>query len=370
MYSNRFKMAVRHLLLLFTLAPLKVEAGFSSIYAFGDGICTTNTNNTPLTQLYYGKRYCNGRVWIEVLAEWQGIPYEVSKNKSFFGHDSIALINSVNTFVAPPDAATSLFIVWVNNADFVEFINTNGNEPPYTASTPLGPWTSFINAAITRHTDAVTTLYSKGARVIVMPKAVNIGSTPFYNLNTATTAFLRDRVIQFNTAFDTAMVALETSNTGLVIYRPNMFTFFEEVLANPSAFGLINPEGTDGAVFDFPNPSLMTGTATNYIFWDDLHPTAKFQMQLADLVQKMISPVKVTNITRPGSDTQIIVANVPMGRAGEVQGSATLAPPWQTDSPILVPFSAGGSTTGSVTFPSVGTKRFYRVGFPLVWTWP
>jgi GDSL-like Lipase/Acylhydrolase len=370
MHSNRSQIIILFLLVLVALAISPARAGFSSIYAFGDGICTTDTNNTTQTQLYHGKRYCNGRVWIEVLSQWQGVAYQVSKNKSFFGHDSVKLINSVNAFVAPVDAATSLFIVWANNADFVEFINTAGNEPPYTANTPLGPWNSFINSAVSRHTQAITTLYNKGARVVVMPKAVNISSTPLYNLDEVTNTFLKNRVIQFNTAFDTAMIALAASKAGLVIHRPDTFTFLEQVLANSSAYGLIHPTGTNGAVFDFPNPSLATGTATNYVFWDDLNPTAKFQMQLADLVQQMISPAKVQSITSITSNVQITVANVPLGRAGVVEGCAALVPPWQTDAAINVPFSVGGSTTTAVTFPTAGTARFYRVGFPVAWTWP
>lgn len=355
------------ILLLVSLAP-KTFASFSSIYGFGDGISTTTTPTTP--SLYYGNRFCNGLVWVEVLAKWQGITYDSNKNMSFFGHDSQALLNSVAAFAAPADGTTALFVLWVNNADFVGFINTAGNAPPYSPSTPLTPWTNFITSAVARHTQAVTTLYDKGARVIVMPKAVNIGSTPFYSFNTATTTFLRDRVIQFNAAFDAAMVSLAASKAGLVIHRPDTFTFVEQAIATPSAFELIHPVGTGGAIFDIANPSLVSGTATNYIFWDDLHPTAKFQMMLADLAQQLLSPAKITNITRPGSDTQLTITNVPLGRAGVVKGCAELLPPWQTDAAVSVPFTAGASTTTSVTFPAVGTKRFYRVGFPVVWTWP
>jgi phospholipase/lecithinase/hemolysin len=342
---------------------------------FGDGVSTTTTNlppiNAPLSSFYFENTNCNGRVWVEVIAKWQGITYVSNKNKSYFGHDSQVLISSVNALAAPADNSTSLFVVWVNNADFVLFINTNGNTPPYSPSTPLAPWTNFITSAVERHSQAISILYEKGARVIVMPKAVNVLSAPRYkNLNSATKTFFRDRIMQFNTAFDAEMISLAASKEGLVIYRPDTFTFLEQAIANPSAYGLIHPTNTNGAINDLANPLLNTGTAPTYIFWDDINPTAKFQMLLADLAQQMISPVQVTNITRPGSNTQVTVANVPLGRAGVVQGSAALVPPWQADASINVPFSVGGSTTTSVAFPAVGTARFYRVGFPVVWTWP
>lgn len=370
MQSKFFQTALGSVLLLLAFPASKAFASFSSIYVFGDGVSTTTTPTT--SALYFENTFCNGRVWVEVLAKWQGITYEAEKNNSYFGHDSQALITSVNSFVTPADSATALYAVWVNSADFVGFINTVGNGPPYSSSTPLAPWTSFITSAVARHTQAVTTLYDKGARVIVMPNAVNVGSAPLYSMSAASNTFLKDRVIQFNSAFDAAMISLAASKPGLVIHRTDTFTFFEQAIANPGAFGLIHPPGTEGAIFDIqdPSPSLETGTATNYIFWDDLHPTAKFQMMLADLAQQMLSPIKITSITRLGSNTQITVANVPLGRAGEVQGSAALMPPWQTDASISVPFTVGGSTTSSVTFPAGGTKRFYRVGFPVVWTWP
>jgi phospholipase/lecithinase/hemolysin len=370
--SSNIRLSLALLLLALPLA--RSSASFSSIYVFGDGVSTTTRNLPPLPRppspLYFENTNCNGRVWVEVLAKWQGITYEASKNISYFGHDSQALITSVNSFSMPADSATALYAVWVNSADFVGFMNTAGNEPPYSPSTPLAPWNNFIASVVARHAQAVTTLYDKGARVIVMPNAVNVGVAPYYGLDAVSNAFMKDRVIQFNTAFAAAMISLAASKPELVIHRPDTFTFFEQAIANPSAFGLIHPPGTEGAIFDFESPSLVTGTATNYIFWDDLHPTAKFQMFLADLAQQLISPVKITNITRPGSNAQITIANVPLGRAGAVQGSDTLAPPWLTDAAVNVPFTVGGSTTTSVTFPAAGTKRFYRVGFPVVWTWP
>jgi len=43
---------------------------------FGDGVSTTTNKLLDSPALYYGHRYCNGRVWIEVLAQRQGISYE------------------------------------------------------------------------------------------------------------------------------------------------------------------------------------------------------------------------------------------------------------------------------------------------------
>ena len=52
---------------------VQAPADFTSIYCFGDGVSTTTDNTDPAEQAkYYGQSFCNGRVWLEVLAQWQG----------------------------------------------------------------------------------------------------------------------------------------------------------------------------------------------------------------------------------------------------------------------------------------------------------
>ena len=339
---------------------------FTSLYAFGDGVCTTTGNKASgsLASLYYGNRYCNGSVWIEVLARWQGLAYNAANNISYFGQDSGELITNITAFTPPSDVGTSLFVVWCNNADLVEFSQTNA--PPYDSS-DMNAWTTFINQAVTRHTQAVTQLYNKGARTLVMPNSVNITAAPYYNgMNANDASFLRQRAIQYNAAFSSAMSTLAASKQGLRIYQPDTFTFFAQVLATPSDYGLVNP-GID-AITNLGNPSL-TGPGASYIFWDYIHPTAKFQIHLANLVQSQIQPVKVSGITSNGISTQLQLSNVPLGLAGVVEGSASLTS-WQKDADLSYPTGTGNSTTKVVTVPTSGPKRFYRVAFPVVWTWP
>lgn len=377
MHSKFFQTALGSVLLLLAFPASKAFASFSSIYVFGDGVSTTTTNlppiNAPSSVLYYQNTNCNGRVWVEVMSQWHGLAYDVSKNVSYFGQESVALLENVNSAGTFTDGATALVFVWCNNADFVEFYQA-GNGPPYLPG-DIPEWTTFNNASITRHTQAITTLYNKGVRNLVMPNAVNIPATPdFIFPNNSDYEFFRDRIIEYNTSFENTIKAHAATLPGLLVHRPNTYAFFEQVRENPSAYGLINPPGDPGTktsnAIDSEEDLSFTGPGAQYIFWDYLHPTAKFQMQLAEFFQQIVSPIKITSITRPGSNTQITVANVPLGRAGEVQGSAALMPPWQTDASISVPFTVGGSTTSSVTFPAGGTKRFYRVGFPVVWTWP
>lgn len=294
--------------------PTAAAGQFSSVYAFGDGVCTTTGNNSSTPSLYFGNRYCNGRVFIERLTEdWQGLTYYPGRNKSYFGQDSNDLLNNIDDFSAPGNVATALFIVWVANADFVEFSQTS--TPPYTnADKPA--WTTFIEESVARHKQAINKLYNKGVRTLVMPNAVDISATPYYDIPASDSSFIRSRASQFNTLFKAEMIAHAATKSGLTLYLPNTFKFFEDVLANPSAFGMINPQvggHSIDAITHLGNPGL-NGPGANYVFWDYTHPTAKFQMHLAELIQDMIDiPPAVTlqpvsNIINSGTSTTLSVA--------------------------------------------------------------
>jgi len=331
-------------------------AAFTSLYAFGDGVSTTT--NSPGGSIYYGKRYCNGRVWIEVLAQWQGLTYVSNRNWSYFGQYSPNLAANVNSFPAPSDASTALFIIWVNNADFVYNVQ---NYSPYTAS-KLPAWTSAMNQSLSNHTWVVTNLYTKGARTFVLPNAVDISKiTPAYpGLTPADKSFIRQRTIDYNTAFSLALSNTAAYFSNLTIYVPDTFGFFDKVLAQPAAYGFTNT--VSDAIDD--GYTSFNGRSTNYVFWDYLHPTAKCQMMIADLTQQLLSPVRISQITPfPGSN-RLDAVNIPIGRNGVVMESTNLAN-WVSDQN----FNSTNSTQ-SIFVPANNMTSFYRLQFPFVWTWP
>ncbi len=351
---------------LWLLHSSVIAADFNSIYIFGDGVSNTNHAPTGVALNYHENRFCNGRVYVEVLSNWQGLDFGNSKNFSNFGNDSSVMLTSVNQLVLPTDAADSLFIIWSNNADYVNF--TGEIEPPWTNP---APWNAMANASIANHIAAVTTLYQKGARKIVMPNAVDVTRVPLYNaFDSASRSFARQRIITYNQQFKTAMADVMFDNPGLEILVPDTFSFFDQVLTHPGTYGMVNFSDFNAGGIDSGDPAV-NGAGANYVFWDDYHPTAKFQMHLAAFFQQIISPVKVSPLTFSAGSGQLAVSNIPLGRAGVIEGSATLAAgSWQQDAAILLPFSNGGSTAQSFNVPASGPRRFYRASFPVVWVWP
>lgn len=349
---------------VFLMASGAVVAGFTSIYTFGDGVSTTTDG--PGGGDYFGNSRCNGRVWVEVLSKWQGIDYDAVKNQSYFGHTSEELKTNTTALSAPADADTSLFVVWVNNADFVLLVTEQIN-PPFVSTTP---WDNLTSQSIANHTEAVNTLYDKGARLILMPTAVDIMATPQFNFfDAGDKNFARARIAEFNTQFVAAMTALASSKQDLKIVLPDIFGFLDKVLANPEGFGMINPNPANSGLNDSLDPAL-DGAGAQYVFWDDLHPTAKFQMHLASFIQQTFMPLKVSDFSFSGGNIHLTVANIPLGREGVILGSATLQPgSWEADQSISEP-SPGGSIIKTFVLPDDSPRRFYKVEFPVVWTWP
>ena len=234
----------------------------SSLHIFGDGVsCTTTTSNQP-TALFYGDRNCNGRVWVEVLAQRQGLPLYGSNNLSYFGNDSPTLVTELSHYTAPSDASTALFVVWLCDADFVwDMLNVY-------PSLDLSTWNSYINSSLTNHWQIITNLYAKGARTFLLPNAVDITEVPeFSGLRASDKSFVRQRVVAFNTAFAAMVNQARASLPGITIYVPDYFSLLDSMLAQPATYGLINPPGSGDAIEDgYTSPSSAPGA--NYIFWD------------------------------------------------------------------------------------------------------
>src|ERR1700685_3098912 len=104
-------------ILLFGFMALPVQAAFSSFYVFGDALSATADPKAPGGSYFYGQRWSNGRVWVEVLAQRQGLTINNTNNNSYWDHNSSALLAELNNFSVPANVANDLFIVWVCNAD-------------------------------------------------------------------------------------------------------------------------------------------------------------------------------------------------------------------------------------------------------------
>jgi len=388
------------MILLIGSVVCSTASAYNSLYVFGDGTCTTTNNivSGNLAKDYYGKRYCNGRIWVEVLAQRQGIG--ISNNWSYFGQYSGPMVNNVKSFQTPSDAANDLFVVWAADADFVGFMS-------YSLTTNV--WNPMINTSLTNHFTIITNLYAKGVRTLIVPNAVDITEIPEYNQSsTSIKSFVRGRTVYFNTNLIATVNRAKAACPGLTVYVPDIFSLLDNAITNAAYYGLTNATLSGQPIdaqdyYGTANATTNSGLGTNFIFCDYMNPTAQMHEVLADTVQQIISPVKIGRISQINGSNEVDIVNVPVGLSGSLDNSTNLVPAvWTsvasfnslaTAQSVFVPtpplpanFGEGSGSGGSGSLPNPGdtnalssvsssntvytAAQLYRLRFPYSWNWP
>jgi phospholipase/lecithinase/hemolysin len=351
---------------LFTLVALffaanlfPAHAAYSSLYVFGDALSSTTDNPDPR---YYGHRYSNGRIWVEVLAQRQGLVYDASRNNSYYDHNSAALVTQINGFSKPVDVTNDLFIVWVCNADTFDAAQDLDTS---------NQWVAANNLSQTNHLQIITNLYAKGVRTLILPNAVDISKIPAFNTSSSFTNVMRAGCIDYNIKFSNTVSQARALCPGLKIQAPDFFNLLNNVLTNASFYGLTNALKNGLSIDALDDPLIFNivstnGPGTNYIFWDKTNPTAKFHAVIAEVAQQLISPVQVSQVTAFTGSNQLDVVNMPVGLNGFVDGVNDMS---LTSWTVKASFSCI-TTTQSVFVTFGGPQWFYRLRFPYAWSWP
>jgi len=346
---------------------LPAQAAFKGMYIFGDALSSTNGNITGSSS-FYGQRYSNGRVWVEILAQRQGVI--ISNNLSHFDWNSAIMVANVKNFtITQANASNALFVVWVNNSDAYDAA---------TAGTPLtfAQWQGTNALSQTNHFQIITNLYAKGVRTLIMPNVVDVSEVPFFSGGTLVTN-IRAGCVDYNLKFSNTISRARAACPGLVIYVPDFFTLLNNVLSNAASYGLSNVltgGHTDDAVDTIFPLTVTNNPATNYIFWDSTDPSAKFHAVIGDVAQQLISPVQIGGITALNGSNRLDVVNYPAGLGGFVDVCTNLAAAnWTgvtnsgTTSSVTI---TGTNTTQSVFVSSSGPFQFFRLRFPYAWFFP
>ena len=347
---------------LFASTILPASAAFSSLYVFGDSLSASHDGVIPAPggPDYYGLRWSNGRVWVEVLAQRQGLTLSNADNDSYFDHNSSDTLTDVKNFTAPPDASNDLVVVWVCNADMYD---------DWQNLISLSQWQATNTVSLANHFQIITNLYAKGVRTLVLPNAVDISKIPAVNISGSYTNTARAGCLDFNARLTNTLNQALAVCPGLTIYSPDYFTLLNHVLTNAAYYGLTNAlQGglSIDAYSSVASLSLSNGIGPKYIFWDPQDPSARLHAVMADVAQQMISPSAVGKITALTGSNRLDVVNYPAGLSGFVDASATLAPvSWSPAVGI-----ASTNMAGSFFVPASGSPQFYRLRFPYAWSWP
>jgi hypothetical protein len=329
------------------------------MYIFGDGLSTTNDNTSGLSY-YHGRRYTNGRVWVEVLAQRQGLI--ISNNFSYFDHNSATTATDVKNFtISQAVASNALFVVWVGNSDTYDAA---------TAATPLtfAQWQATNALSQANHFQIITNLYAKGVRTLVMPNVVDVSEIPAFDAGTLAPV-IHAGCVDYNIKFSNAVSQARALCPGLRIYVPDFFSLLNNVLTNAASYGLTNAlyNGFSISAAQTISPLTVTNNpATNYIYWDTTDPSAKFHAVIADVAQQVISPVQISGITMSDGSNRLDVASYPAGLHGWVDAGTNLTQANWAAAAII----DSTNTTQSVFIPVSGPQQYYRLRFPFAWSYP
>jgi len=343
-------------LFLGVLLPQILKAtSFSSIIIFGDNLSAT-TDPTGNNEPSFGSRFTNGRVWAEVLAEWQGLTLEDANNISTDNQ----LIGEVTNKVT-----SGLFFTLQEGPG-------NFNNIPF--------WTNFANETITQLESAIGALYQAGMRHLILPNTVDLIQTPvfaaFLDGQPTAAAFIRARIQEYNLALSQSISSLRTNFPDLEIYEIDAFSFFDEIIANPTAFNLINePNDFNPAavgVFEpFPAGSnQLAGPGANFVFWNLINPTATVHFLFASLVQEILTPLEIHPPVATATGIQVTGSNLPINRDGFILGTSTLILPFDEDLTLLPTATTETFTMENIPGEALDNSRFFQFSFTETWVFP
>jgi outer membrane lipase/esterase len=264
---------------LSVLATSAMAQQFTNMIVYGDSLSDGGrlfaiTGGTqPTSPPYFNGRFSNGPVWTELLPAKLGFTYNFATNFAVGGAESgtggpVGVATQVNTLsAATPVNAGSLVVVWAGANDLQNRAATT-------------PSATLIAQTVGNVATAVGTVAARGGRTFLVGNLPDLGRTPGGIASGRGPSF-SGLVQAYNTSLIGALNGLEASR-GIKIVVLDTFGLFNDVLANPSLYGITNTTipclGTTG-----PTGACATAAAAQTaLFFDPIHPTATAHAVLAN----------------------------------------------------------------------------------------
>lgn len=259
---------------------------FDAIYVFGDSLVDAGNAyravGLPPSPPYFNGHFSSGPVWTEDLAGRLGLSLAPSlaggTDYAFGGSLSgplpvpspypvPSLLAQVGQFAGAHPAAdpSALYVIAAGANDVFEALTA-----PAQAATVLQDGVGNV-------TTAIATLAAAGARNFLISNVADVGLTPFARAGGAAAASAGTALASaYSSAVETALVGLRASVLGSSITSFDFAGLEDAAHADPQAYGYVNV--SDPCL----NGTVVCATPDQYLFWDDMHPTARGHAQLAD----------------------------------------------------------------------------------------
>jgi outer membrane lipase/esterase len=301
------------------LAGTPAAAGsFSSVIVFGDSLIDSGNvqavsaelgeeDPTPAALGYYQGRFTNGPTYADLLSERltgsglsltfpypsPGVPPPAGRNLNF-GYGGAQAIQGADPV---PDVAAQVAAYAAMSRPIdpnaLHIINIGGNDLFQVIAEGFPSTTADYLASVSDTiADQVALLDAMGARHILVTSAPPVQGVPLYNglpddQEAEVRAGARAIADQFDLLLAEALNGLELDAT-LDIF--SYLDLYDAFVADPEAFGF-------SAGVDITNSCLTVQTpspnmdCSNFLFFDDVHPTAKAHAAIAREIGKLLVPV-------------------------------------------------------------------------------
>jgi outer membrane lipase/esterase len=309
------------LLALLALPTPGVAFPYDAIYVLGDSlsdqgnllaatsILTGGANPLPDPNHYFNGRFSNGPVYTDILAHDLGLPLgpSIAGGNNFAYGGARTTYNTVDQgapappgpFPGGPFPPNPELFPWSLNAE-VQAFNARGVHDPnalyivFSGSNDiadilarsLNPGT-VIPTAVGGVVNAVQAFANAGARTILVMNIPDLGLTPAFNsLGPPATNPASALSRGFNNALQAALGSFPSS---LDIIQFQVDDLLNAVVADPAHYGLTNVTAPCYTGFVVPSPGTTTcPNPGQYLFWDQVHPTAGVQAILAEAVREAV----------------------------------------------------------------------------------
>lgn len=289
------------------LAAGDASAQFTNAFFFGDSL-TDSGSFKPVLPPGTGLFTTNpGPVWSQVIAQHYGltaVPADQGGTNFAQGGARVTGLpgvpNSPPTGAATPIATQvaqlvgagpldsgALYSVWGGANDIFFQLGAVGAG----AISPTDAQANVAGAAVSL-VQQVGILHAAGARYIVVFNLPDIGKTPF-GVASGQSAQIDAITGLYNSTLIGGLDAL-----GAPTIRFNVAALLDEVIANPSAFGIANATtpacGTTGSLICTSANFVAPNAASTFLFADGVHPTTAGHALIAQAVESMIEgPSKI-----------------------------------------------------------------------------
>jgi phospholipase/lecithinase/hemolysin len=240
---------------------------------------------------YYNDRFSNGPVWVESLSIDLGFG---ALTRSTANGDNFAYGGAKTTGTGGIEG----FFIRDIDEQVTQFISNRTVDPAalfvvFAGSNDLIQGQTNVNVPVNRLATDIGRLIAAGARSFLVPNLPLLGYTPRFNGAPATAAQYNLRTSQFNAALNASLNGLEAGNVDVEFHRLDVADLFADAIAHPTEFGLTNVTASAAPGLEPGDGSYDTGqivpNSNQYLFWDDLHPTAAMHGLLAERANALVN---------------------------------------------------------------------------------